>query len=172
MNCGTIAGHGAHRRASETPCNDCRIAQKEYLKSRRHLYRGRYKKYNTEYSKANPEKNRDRVRRWRATNPESYKEATMRHHNARRARKAQVESEYYTEQLVLETHGHLCHICGTEVDLTAPRICGVEGWENGLHLDHVIPISAGGSDVLSNVKPAHGKCNLTKPRTLFTLTAC
>jgi len=28
--------------------------------------------------------------------------------------------------------------------------------------DHVVPLSKGGRDDLKNVKPSHGKCNLTK----------
>jgi 5-methylcytosine-specific restriction endonuclease McrA len=31
-----------------------------------------------------------------------------------------------------------------------------------LHIDHVIPISKGGTDTLDNVRPSHAKCNLSK----------
>jgi len=46
--------------------------------------------------------------------------------------------------------------------MEAPRTCGVEGWERGLHLDHVIDIQFGGADAIDNVKPAHALCNLKK----------
>lgn len=63
---------------------------------------------------------------------------------------------------VLLAHGTKCHLCGKDVDLTATRRVGFFGWENGLHLDHVVPLSRGGSDELDNVKPSHARCNIKK----------
>jgi 5-methylcytosine-specific restriction endonuclease McrA len=85
----------------------------------------------------------------------------------RRATKRANGWERYTEAQVLELHGAVCHICGAEIDLTLDRRIGKEGWEMSLHIDHVIPISKGGPDKLSNVKPSHGKCNLKKRATLL-----
>jgi predicted HNH restriction endonuclease len=85
----------------------------------------------------------------------------------RRATKRANGWERYTEAQVLELHGAVCHICGSEIDLTLDRRIGKEGWEMSLHIDHVIPISKGGPDKLSNVKPSHGKCNLKKRATLL-----
>jgi 5-methylcytosine-specific restriction endonuclease McrA len=59
-------------------------------------------------------------------------------------------------------HGGHCHICGMQIDYSAPRQAFVPGWKYGLQLDHVIPLTKGGSDELINVKPSHGICNLTK----------
>ena len=171
MKCGTNAGHAAHRRAKESPCEPCAAANKEYLRNRRHLYAGRYTEYNVQYRAEHPEKNRARVAKWRALNPDKSKDLTAKYHHARRARKASVESEFYTDSLLLKTYGTKCHLCNTEINLEAPRTTGLEGWELGLHIDHVIPLSAGGNDTISNVRPAHGKCNLSKPRKLFTNTS-
>jgi 5-methylcytosine-specific restriction endonuclease McrA len=85
----------------------------------------------------------------------------------RRATKRANGWEKYTEAQVLELHGAVCHICNGEIDLTLDRRIGKEGWEMSLHIDHVIPISKGGPDKLSNVKPSHGKCNLKKRATLL-----
>jgi 5-methylcytosine-specific restriction endonuclease McrA len=85
----------------------------------------------------------------------------------RRATKRANGWEKYTEAQVLELHGAVCHICGNPIDLTLDRRIGKEGWEMSLHIDHVIPISKGGPDKLSNVKPSHGKCNLKKRATLL-----
>jgi hypothetical protein len=49
-----------------------------------------------------------------------------------------------------------------QIDYSAPRQAFVPGWKYGLQLDHVIPLTKGGSDELINVKPSHGICNLTK----------
>lgn len=81
---------------------------------------------------------------------------------AARARKKKSSHEYYTEQQVLDQYGTACHLCTKEVNLEAPRWVGVPGWEDGLHIDHVLPISKGGPDTLDNVRPAHGSCNLKK----------
>ena len=63
---------------------------------------------------------------------------------------------------VLLTHGTICHLCDRPIDMVATRKVGYYGWENGLHLDHVIPLSKGGLDTLENVKPAHARCNINK----------
>ena len=72
------------------------------------------------------------------------------------------EPGQYSMLEVLLAHGTKCHLCGKEINYYAPRRVGFYGWENGLHLDHVIPLSKGGSDELDNVKPSHVKCNIKK----------
>ena len=47
-------------------------------------------------------------------------------------------------------------ILGTPHNMSQP------GWELYPHIDHVIPLSAGGHDALENVKLAHAKCNHDK----------
>lgn len=46
--------------------------------------------------------------------------------------------------------------------MEAPRNCTGDNWQNGLHIDHVIPIAKGGADMLVNVRPAHAMCNVRK----------
>lgn len=92
------------------------------------------------------------------------REYVRRNSSRRRALKFGGGVAPYTEAEVLEKWGTCCHLCGGEVDLDAPRSVGKIGWERGLHLEHVIDLALGGSDVIENVKPAHGKCNLKKPR--------
>lgn len=70
--------------------------------------------------------------------------------------------EPYTLDQVLEEYGQICYLCEVEIDLSLPRKIGVAGWEFGLHLDHVTPISKGGPDCLENVAPTHAICNLNK----------
>ncbi len=108
----------------------------------------------------NIEDNRQKSRDWRKRNPEQRR---VQEHT-RRARKAGVYSEPYTDNDVLEMYGTNCHICLDPIDLEAPRWNIYPGWELGLHIEHVIPIVMGGEDTLKNVKPSHGICNLQKPK--------
>jgi len=68
----------------------------------------------------------------------------------------------YTREEVLDRYGSICHLCQEPIDLTLPKRVGYKGWEYGLHLDHVIPLSKGGDDTIENIRPSHGKCNIKK----------
>lgn len=52
---------------------------------------------------------------------------------------------------VIERDGMVCGLCGGDVD-------GVED----IHIDHIKPVSHGGSDHISNLQVAHSWCNLSK----------
>lgn len=108
------------------------------------------------------EKNREQIR---AKFKEQYKadpEKFIAFQRTQRAKRRQAYAEKYRKEDVLQRWGSNCHICGESIDLAAPRQTMHEGWEKGLHLDHVIPLSKGGTDTLDNVKPAHGQCNIKK----------
>ena len=137
--CGTVSGCVAHYYYKTPVCEPCKQARSEYWKK----FKSNNPDYKKDYHKANPEQTRQDARR-------------------RRARIRGVESQPYTEAKVLDLYGFSCHLCGELVDLDAPRMQGKDGWEKGLHLDHLIPISAGGSNTIDNIRPAHALCNLQK----------
>ena len=114
--------------------------------------------YQKGYRKRNAAKFRAKQKKYWAKHPEKAQEFNRK----RRARVNKVEHIPYTKEEVLEKYGSNCHICRTPIDLKAPRKVGKKGWEHGLHLDHLIPISKGGPDTIDNVRPAHGMCNLSK----------
>jgi 5-methylcytosine-specific restriction protein A len=60
-------------------------------------------------------------------------------------RRREIERAY-----VIERDGSRCHLCGKK--------CKPED----IHLDHVIPLSEGGSHELTNLRVAHAFCNLSK----------
>lgn len=68
----------------------------------------------------------------------------------------------YTRVSILERDDYTCHLCGERVDTSAPHDNRSPGWERYPHLDHVIPLSKGGSDTPDNVKTAHARCNIDK----------
>ncbi len=114
--------------------------------------------YHKDYIKKNPQVSRRKQKKYWAKHPEK----AQAFNRKRRARANNVEHIPYTKEEVLKKYGTDCHICGAPIDLKAPRKAGKKGWEHGLHLDHLIPISKGGPDTIDNVRPAHGVCNLSK----------
>lgn len=110
------------------------------------------------WAKENPESVNASQRKWSKNNLEK-ESAKVR---KRRALKMGNGHIPYSIEDVLEKYGTKCHICNLEINTNANRQPGKDGWQNGLHIDHLIPISRGGADTLENVRPAHGLCNVKK----------
>jgi len=93
-----------------------------------------------------------------------YNRTNRNKNNKTRFKKLEMTPEYsfYSANTVIKKYGNTCHLCGEAIDLDAPRQTGVEGWDKGLHIDHLVPLSKGGKDTLDNVRPSHGWCNLSK----------
>jgi len=122
-------------------------------------------------------KNKDKAnatqRAWRLKNKEKDAEYKAKYNakypykngeyvRARRARKLKSLVVPYTVEEVLRIYGTNCHLCLEQIDLNAERKPGRKGWQHGLQIDHIIPISRGGSDIIENVRPAHGVCNMSR----------
>jgi 5-methylcytosine-specific restriction endonuclease McrA len=121
----------------QEPCLSCQDAERSYWKNQRII---RKHQINT-------------LRKdWRFRTPNAN----------RHFRRNNTEPGNYSDADVLSTYGLDCHICQTPIDLNAPRQVGKNGWEKGLHIDHVYPLSKGGLDTIENVRPSHGKCNIIK----------
>jgi 5-methylcytosine-specific restriction endonuclease McrA len=145
--CGTAYGYKLHYKRGENSCHDCNIARRE----QKNLWR-----------KKNPDKVREHLYTWRDSHREAYRAIQRKAVAKRRTLTAGGISEPYTTEDVLDRWGTDCHICHEPIDLNVSRGLGMPGWKAGLHLDHVIPISGGGDDVLDNVKPSHAICNSSK----------
>jgi 5-methylcytosine-specific restriction endonuclease McrA len=140
--CGTPRGYDYHtRQLREEPCSDCRKAKADQWKEKR-------------------ARNKDRLNSWRRENRKDPIRAQYEKDSSRRRSGAFVGD--YSHKTVLETYGAVCYLCEGKIDTEAPRQVGKQGWELGLHIDHIIPISKGGEDNLANVRPAHGYCNQRK----------
>ena len=113
---------------------------------------------NKEWKKNNAERISAKHKQWRENNRDKTREASRR----RKAKKLNNGLEVYTEKQVLDLYGTNCYLCGELIDMTAPRATWIEGWQRGLHIEHVVDLALGGPDTLDNVRPAHGICNLTK----------
>lgn len=120
-----------------------------------------YKARASTWSAANPERRGEIRRASDRRHPEIKEKASLK----RRATKRNAFVESFTADQLLDMYGSDCHICLKPIDLDAPRRIGYEGWEAGLHIDHVVPLSRGGEHSLKNARPAHGLCNLRKGST-------
>lgn len=138
----------------------------EYQKGWRANNRERLATYQAEWRKANPETSAAILRRYRDANPDAVREATRRYIEAHpeeaaaQARKASskrraLKAEAYVDDIdprdVLTVYGLNCYLCGEDIDLA-----------EGMHVDHVIPLSRGGMHSFGNVRPTHPSCNLRK----------
>lgn len=149
---------GVQRLCEEDDCNDPHSARGRCIVHYRKILLVESRERTTEYRRAHLPEQRARQAQDRLLHPERYRQ----YKRDRRAREWGADSEAYTTQDIIELYGSDCHICNESIDLNAPRQIGVEGWRRGLHLDHVIPLVAGGTNTTENVKPAHGECNVRK----------
>ena len=63
----------------------------------------------------------------------------------------------YADRQIFERDGWRCHLCGTKVSRSAKRTDPL-----GATIDHLVPLSLGGSDEPANVATAHYRCNQEK----------
>lgn len=108
--------------------------------------RGGMPGYQQSYYVANREKIMAKVVRWRKEHPEAVAELAAR----RRAQKTTTELEKIHLAAIYDRDRGICHLCCLPVARADAT------------LDHVIPLSKGGSHTFENVKLAHAVCNSRK----------
>lgn len=59
-------------------------------------------------------------------------------------------------QMVTDVYGWRCSICHTMINPNATRL------RDRLSIDHVLPVSRGGTDTIENLRPAHYGCNAAR----------
>jgi len=92
---------------------------------------------------ANREKERERLRRWKAANLDKV-------HAERASRRGATRTEKIDPVTIYNRDNGRCHICRRQV--SAARF----------HLDHLVPLSRGGTHTEDNVSIAHPRCNLRR----------
>lgn len=95
--------------------------------------------------------------KYKVSTDEEYAHKMNQRNHRRRTAILGVKSEKYTKTDVFEKTNGVCHICGEVIDMTikSPN-------KRSFSIDHVIPVSLGGDDILENVMPAHRGCNSSK----------
>lgn len=161
-------GHVDQRRVGNFNCMECEsVHSQENIEARRAAKEkwrrnnpdkqkeseARYRDRNREkildaqraYRKENPDARREVQRKWRKNNPEAVCEAQRRY----RRRKINAEGSHTLKEVMelLDDQGGLCACCG-----------GVDNME----LDHIVPLSKGGGDDISNLQWLCMSCNRRK----------
>ena len=145
--CGTLSAYTRHLRNKEKPCDPCKKANA--IKQKEYYIKNSSKIYNIN-------------RKWANKNPDKVRSYSRRITSKRKALKLLNGQSDYTEDQVIIKYGSICYICNKEIDLLSKRQSNGDGWQMGLHIDHLIPLSKGGPDTLENVRPTHAICNLRK----------
>ena len=135
----------------------CRNKEKTYRESNRDTVLQSNKKW----YQNNKENAISRANQWKKENQEKQREIWKKSAAKRRAEGTLYKYKVSINDL-LKMWGTSCNICGKPIDLEAPRSCSKPGWENGLHIDHLLPRSLGGDDTITNLRPTHGLCNIQK----------
>jgi len=117
----------------------------EYRRAYRKANREKIAEYQRVYNKANREKVVGWQKVYQKANPEVRKAADHR----RRARKRNAEGDHNSAQIRARfaVHGDSCIYCASTQDL---------------HIDHIKPLSKGGSNWPANLAPACATCNRSK----------
>lgn len=128
------------RKSTENRARMNACSREHYRKHREH-----YLEQMKDWAARHPEASREIKRRWNAANRESLRLRTQ----LRRARLATSEG-CFTEKEWRELCARYDHRC---------LCCGM--WEP-LTVDHVVPVSMGGSSYIENIQPLCGPCNSRK----------
>ena len=183
--CGSEAGYKRHKYYKEEKCQECRDAHNIYRRAHYTKEAGRRytKTYKTrkKLERAEVSSNKRRVKAEKVLRIKQEKQEVIAEYLAIKERvrafnqiivtitlppinlrKATPRQRHEIRQVLLKRDGMGCYLCGIPVDFKGSYIQGQEGWEHYPHLEHVIPVSKGGSDELENIKLAHAICNVRK----------
>ena len=136
---------------------------REEILERERQFRSENREMLAEYERKRYAENREdklrKKREYALENPETVRSWIRKHRHRRRAAIRNLPADGYTQEDVTRTHGTVCYLCNTEVDITLPH-----GTPLSPEIDHVHPISRPGcpGDVLENAKWTHSACNLRK----------
>ena len=129
-------------------CKQCEIERSTQWNKNNRIRTNHYKK---KWRKKNPDKIKKYMRKWRDKNHEIDKIHQRNNQHKRRAIKRKTSvGPVPSRDFILKQQGGVCNYCK------------IEGDEVEWHLDHVIPLSRGGSHTEDNVQVLCRSCNQSK----------
>ena len=158
--------------------------RRAYLREWQRAHRDKMREYQARWNAKNPDKILLYSQRWREQHPAKAREVQQRHDRKRAARKAIYDRTRVIQRRIAsraydkahpESHRERAHrrrvklMAGFvekvdfatvyERDQGRCHICGKRVEKKEATLDHLIPVSRGGSHRTSNVRIAHRSCN-------------
>lgn len=162
--CKQMKPESEFRKAKRNPDGlkyQCKACMLKYEKSRdpdkKHDYAKKYRENNKDVERA-------RLQKWKTENREEYTAYKKAMRTKRRSYSFDEYDKGITVRALFDRNGGICELCGKPCDFS-DRI-----YENGVFIagksypsiDHIIPVSKGGSHTWDNVQLAHRSCNSVK----------
>ncbi len=94
---------------------------------------------------------------WKRRNPDRLRELARRHSSRRRALQLATTVETFTEADIRALHGDDCYLCDQPIDYDLPFPDPFSP-----SVDHIVPLSKGGTHTLDNVAMTCLRCNQSK----------
>ena len=130
------------------------LDNKEVILARSKKYYEENKEKSRNYQAKHYEENKDSYRenskKWNKKNPDKVKASKKEY----RAKKFQAPSEPWTPNEIAAAGTGKCPYCGRQI--------GIIYDSSIMHIDHVIPLSRGGTNLIENLEPVCVRCNLSK----------
>jgi 5-methylcytosine-specific restriction endonuclease McrA len=169
-----VSQFSSHRGELDGLQPECKVCNSERYKLRGDKISAKMRAERLNWTPEQFQVERDRWNSWKAANRERHREYQRRHYEAnkhlyqasrernranralqeseRRARKAASGGTITLEAWKIRCHAfhYQCYLCGEQLD------------ERTVTMDHVMPLSRGGSHTIENVAPACGFCNCSK----------
>ena len=110
----------------------------------------KYKEASQKWQTANPGLATERTRKWRKDNPEKLRENARIFTHRRRSAKINAYGSFTSDELKAKFSecGNKCQHCGTS--------------DKKLTVDHIVPLTKGGSNYIGNIQPLCRSCNAKK----------
>jgi 5-methylcytosine-specific restriction endonuclease McrA len=145
--------HAEHREDRREYAREYRAKNVEQMQEKR---RARYAQQAEEarrYSREWYAQNKEHVTAYQKEYSKAHRDKVITHKHNHRARRINAEGSHTTEEWrgVVERQRSRCAVCGTETRLER---------------DHIIPLSKGGSNNISNIQGLCRSCNLRKGTTV------
>ena len=151
---------GKDKRSSTGLRSQCKECEKKYEKSRdpkkKRIHAKQYRETHKDIEKA-------RLQNWKTTNPEKYKAYHSRTKLRNRCNAVNFDEDITLEKLY-NRDGGVCALCGGRCnyeDYILKDTTFIAG-NTYPSIDHIKPLSKGGSHTWDNVQLAHKQCNSIK----------